>query len=201
MNLGAPIRSLEKLFSKSPGIWENSAAVVAGLLVIASASGPGFYFNLAAVTAICWTVLAAIWIVRLMAASLILFARRRQGAPDDRTVFRWGFSPAVFGVSVLIGLSGLPARAALRLSWPAMDRLALEWARRPNSLQQRSWIGLYPIEEVVTLPCGVRFTVAGTGFLSREGFAYCENGSPPLNDGIYKSIGSGWFRWSQPLMD
>jgi hypothetical protein len=102
-----------------------------------------------------------------------------------------------FGVPVGVGLAvwlflylQLPQKAAWLLSEPALRRhaqglIATEAARVPPATAPTKlppqWVGLYPMSDITYFPDvrGVRYFVAGAGFLDRQGFAYLPAGLAP----------------------
>jgi hypothetical protein len=109
-----------------------------------------------------------------------------------------------FGVPVVVGLVvglflylHLPQKAAWLISEPALRRhaqglIAAEAVRVPPATVPTrlppQWVGLYPMSDITYFPDvhGVRYFVAGAGFLDRQGFAYLPAGLTP------GSVLAGW---------
>jgi len=79
-----------------------------------------------------------------------------------------------------------------------MDRLAAGRFRHDVALPRRTWVGLFPVEEIEAVPGGVRFVVRGSGFLGQEGYVYYENGVAPGHDYLNRDrepLSGYWFKW------
>jgi hypothetical protein len=126
-------------------------------------------------------------------------------------IWRFGI-PVGVGMVVWLAVSlHVPQAVAWRVSEPAMRRhaqriIATEAARVPPSTEPvecpPQWVGLYRMSEVVYFPDvrGVRYFVAGAGFMDRQGFAFLPGGPPPPAIGpanvvsaLYTPMEGDWY--------
>ncbi len=121
-----------------------------------------------------------------------------------------------FGVPVGVGLIlwGLlylkvPEKVAWRISEPALRRhaqrlITTEAARVPPATAPavfpHQWVGLYPMYDITYFPDvrGVRYFIAGSGFLDQQGFAYLPGGAPAVTASVraahYAPFDGDWYR-------
>ncbi len=138
-----------------------------------------------------WFLLAGVWIVRLVGAAMA--DRLRFGVGEW---IRWLGVPLILGVVFLLTRTSVPFDVRLSMSRDAMNQAAIEIMAGGGT--DREWIGLYPVERVERTPNGMRFLVAGGGFIDRWGFAYSTDGPPANVDGndSYEHLDGAWWIWT-----
>jgi hypothetical protein len=79
-----------------------------------------------------------------------------------------------------------------------MDDVARDVAagrRAPASIDR---IGLWQVDRAERVRGGMRFLVAGTGFLDPVGFAYSPQGTPPvIGEDDYVHLEGAWYVWTE----
>ena len=157
------------------GLWVNSLDSFGGLLG----------------TEMLWFLLAGAWIVRLVGA--VISGRLTF---DVRESVRWLGVPLILGAVFLLTRTSVPFDVRLSMSRDAMDQAATEIIAGGQT--DRGWIGLYPVERVERTPNGMRFLVAGGGFIDKWGFAYSTEGPPANVDGndSYDHLDGAWWIWT-----
>jgi hypothetical protein len=160
------------------------------IITLIAFSLPGGYFFVALVALWAWLILGAIWAARLIGMVVI---RRISG----RGTWTWAWLVApliVVATAAVIQLDG-PLVLRFRLSEPAMTRFAKRTLDK-TSPGSPGRIGLYEVDRVETFDGGLRFTVAGTGFIDGAGFAYSPRGRPTDGpDNSYDHLDGPWYLW------
>jgi hypothetical protein len=174
---------------RPPGILFFAAtafAVFVGLWVSSIQSFGGLHF-----TMVLWFSLAGIWVARFTGATLT--ARLRFSLAEW---VRWLAVPVILGSVFLLTRTSVPFDVRLSLSRGAMDQAAAEIMAGGST--DRDWIGLYAVERVEQIPNGMRFVVAGGGFIDGWGFAYSTDGAPANVDGNddYEHLDGNWWIWT-----
>ena len=110
------------------------------------------------------------------------------------------------GVCLLLSAAaiarGLPLRAALYWSRPAMDRLAADAAASTDTYLDDRRVGVFYARRIKQLPdrVGVRFTVEESKRAYRSGFIYLPNTDPKKvgwRNRSYRYIGDHWWAWRE----
>jgi hypothetical protein len=176
---------------RPPGAIFLAAACITAAVALEASSRDGLLGMVASVWA--GLGLLAAWLVRLVFLA----------APAARTHARWRFR-WLLPLVILAGAVGLialdiPARLRFEASRTALDQMVSE-VTTGGSIERTS-VGLYPIEALERTADGVRFLIAGCGFIGQCGFAYSADGDPaePDSGDIYPPLGGGWFIWIQPF--
>lgn len=171
-----------------PGIIFHCATALAVLAAFDANSRGAFL--MAASTQMAWFLLAGIWLVRFVGAA----STKRLRLPVLHWI-RWMAVPLVLGVAFLLTQTSVPSDVRFSVSRGAMNQAAAEVMAGGST--NRSWIGLYPAERVERIANGMRFIVAGSGFIDQVGFAYSTDAHPAGTDGIdkYEPLGDGWWTW------
>jgi hypothetical protein len=165
--------------------------VVLGILTVHALSVPGGDISLYMLP-IPWLVAGGAWLFLVARAASDVGAKRS-------TAPRWLIAIALWVVVVAAAYgTDAPLRIRFALSQPAMDALALEMTRDgapATSPAQR--VGFYDAYLIERNGDGVRFVVAGAGFINPVGFAYSPAGIPdgdPETD-TYRRISGDWWLW------
>jgi hypothetical protein len=142
-------------------------------------------------TMMLWFLLAGAWTVRLVGATLTDRLRFGVGA-----WVRWLGVPLILGVVYVMAQAMVPFDVRLSLSRDGMNQAAVEIMAGGST--DRSWIGLYPVGRVERIPNGMRFTVAGGGFIDGWGFAYSTDDTPAnvAGNDEYEHLDGGWWIWT-----
>lgn len=150
-------------------------------------SPPGGYFFVIILLFWAWLLAGVTWLARFIGVFLVRRTKERWAS--------WLFAPVVVVVSaVAIQLDG-PLLVRFRLSEPAMTRFT-EQARGEPAPTSPTRVGLWEVGRVETFDGGVRFTVAGAGFIDDDGFAYSPAGRPPTRgDDSYQHLDGPWYLW------
>jgi hypothetical protein len=135
-------------------------------------------------------------IVRWMAA-------RHYGWPHSLLMQGQQLRVAV-GLCILLGavaiVYGLPLRATLLISHPAMDRLAADTMQSKTPYLEDCWVGLFAATRVKQVPGGMRFTVEEHDRAYRAGFTYLPKVDPKRvgwSTKNYRYLGGGWWAWRE----
>lgn len=176
-----------------PGILCWLGTGFASLTVLDASSRDSIDMTILAIPTL-WFV-AGCWLLRWLAAA---WAARFRLAPI--LWLRWLAIPAFLGAAWMLAIGGVAADARYSASRTGMDQAAAEVIAGGSI--ERGWIGLYPAELVERTDNGMRFLVAGSGFIDRSGYAFSSDGSPRVSydDGAgYAELGGGWWRWNAPF--
>lgn len=147
--------------------------------------------------AIAGLLTVAIWLVRalVLAASVLARAHRPRSA---RTPWaRWSIVPLVSAGLILALWFDAPFAVAFKLSRPALQRAADELAGGGDR-QQRTWLGLFPIARIQSIPGGVEFTIGLEAFMwGTRGFYFSRTRAPVENAHYHRQrrIDDHWFVW------
>jgi len=187
------IASADGAAHPAPGRWFFLATAFA--IVAALDTTSRFSFGLFLPTAIMWCVLAAIWLVRFIAAA---GATRREFRLSYWV--RWLAIPVALGLVFVACAYRLPIHARFALSESALDQVAAEVAA--GGSLDRGWIGLYPVERVERTDDGMRFIIGGlfgSGLFDPIGFAYSTDAEPPNigREDIYERFAGSWWLWQE----
>jgi hypothetical protein len=152
-------------------------------------SAPGWYFELTLAVVVAWILLGAAWLVSVVGRVI----RRRRLEPADAVV------PALAVVVGALVLLDAPLHARYRLSRSAMDAAAERVIAHPGQARTIHHIGFWPTDRVEKIPGGMRFTVAGAGFLDPGGFAYSARGEPASvgSEDVYTHLDGPWYLWDE----
>ncbi len=178
---------LRRLLDRPMGRVFNGAIGVMAAVTLLAFSPPGGYFLAIIVLFWVWLVAGITWLARFI---WIVLVRRTKGRWAS-----WFFAPVVVTVSALaIHLNG-PFLVRFQLSEPAMTRFAKQ-ALVQQAPTTPGRIGLWEVGRVETFDGGVRFTVAGAGFIDEDGFAYSPGARPPTRgDDSYEHLDGPWYLW------
>jgi len=188
---------------KAPGWPLNTAAVLAGLAMLASDSVPGGYWWLFLLALLGWLVIGAVWFVGLVVGLLLARYYRRPFREQSARWRRWGLAPAVAAVAAALVALHVPLRTTFWLSRSAMDRLAQQVMNSapgaPASPDR--WVGLYYATRIERWRDGMRFEIPDTGFSdSANGFVYSPNGRPEEYVSRPWPFDGPWYIWFRPGM-
>lgn len=136
------------------------------------------------------------WFIKLLIAVLLTLIRPTELIRRRDTV-RWLGVPAIVAVAILCTYLKLPLYATFFLSLSDMNRVAQQTAGRATA-PTVSRVGLYGVKKIEGFPGGMRFVVAGAGYINREGFAFSPNGVPPrIGDDYYVHFYGPWYLWTE----
>jgi hypothetical protein len=146
-------------------------------------SAPGLYVIPAVGGVLGWSLLGIVVAIRRL---------RR-----TRASRRWRVTIATGVVVLSASLATMPLDLRFWLSEDAMNETALAVFRGERDPETVDRIGLWNVGLARRSPGGMRFTVAGAGFLSHAGFAYQADGLPPPQDGdTFRYWRRGWYVWT-----
>ncbi len=149
-------------------------------------SAPGYYVLPLVGASFCAVLFGLVMLVR--------FGPLRRRKPPTREARRpWIVSLVAGLVVVFVSAGTMPLELRFRLSEAAMVEAArdlLAGRRDPAEIER---IGLWKVDDVETIPGGIRFLVEGAGLFDQTGFLYVTNGLPPPDAKYYES---GWYTWS-----
>lgn len=191
-----PLSPLTRVLIGPPGWVLLPVVGVAAVALLHAVSVPGgdlIWGFFGSVVAFCAVV---VWAPRFVVALL-----RSDGRPGLRRHWvRWAAAP-VMGVAVVASAySGLAGDVRFALSESGLEAYAREVAAGGETgWDERSWVGLYPLERAEPLENGgARFVVSDTGFLNRYGFAWSPKGPPEEGTGGgYEHIRGPWYVWEE----
>ncbi len=148
-------------------------------------------FLMAVQALLAWFLMAGIWLIRFFFGAAWT---KRLRLPILHWI-RWMAIPLVLGAVFLLTETSVPSDVRLSLSRQAMDQAAAEVMAGGST--DRSWIGLYPAERVERITNGMRFAIAGSGFIDQLGLAYSTDDYPAGTYGTdeYSPLGGGWWTW------
>lgn len=198
MNLGRPTTALARWALAPPGRPLAGLALFAAAFTLAATSVPGSYVLVLLSAVLLWCVCGAWWLLRVLTAVVVDLIYRRRAQRSAGGLWRWGVAPALVALTVAAVKLGLPARAAYRLSRPAMDRLAARTMAAPPGTRWpgRQWVGVFPARDVERTAAGVKFTIVGAGFMGIGGFEYSAGAAPAsVGELSYRPAGGGWYSW------
>jgi hypothetical protein len=103
-------------------------------------------------------------------------------------------------VVLLIGACvclGLPRKAALWMSEPAMDRLARQMMANRGSSPRDQWLGVIKAKEIKDAPGGISFLAARDAD-GEAGFIYLPSADPKSAGwSSRRYVGNGWWVWHE----
>jgi hypothetical protein len=171
-----------------PGVLFFLGTGIAALVALDANSRQAFVSALE--VQVVWALLALLWLIRFVGA---LWSKRLR--LQMRHVLRWLLIPAVLAVVFLYTRTDEPYDLRLSLSRDGMNEAATEVMAGGST--DRGWIGLFPVERVERISNGMRFLIAGSGFIDGIGLAYSTDSQPDGIEGTdeYEPIGDGWWRW------
>jgi hypothetical protein len=201
MNMGRELSELAK-WVLGPVRWPVSVLTWAALaFALWSARLPGGQVRASASL----LILIALGVVWLAWPIVRVIAARKYGWPQS-LIMRGQKQRIAVGLCLMLGSLavwfGLPMKAALAVSRPAMDRLAHETLASSKPYLDDRWVGVYKATRVKQIPGGgMRFTVEEQDRAYKAGFTYLPNTKPESMSGRnsrnFRYLGDGWWTWRE----
>jgi hypothetical protein len=107
---------------------------------------------------------------------------------------RWCTLPVIAGCMALLLKVRAPLYLTFLVSRPAMERLAEQAMRDPNTIPKTAYVGLYPAERIKASSASMQFLVSASGFLGQGGFAYLPLGAQ--GDSGYQHLWGHWYTFT-----
>jgi hypothetical protein len=151
-----------------------------------------------------WYLLVALGVFWLSWPLVRMVAARKYGWPHSLLMRGQKLRIAV-GICLLAGAvcisRGLPLRAALHVSLPAMEKLADDTIRAEQPYQDDRRVGVFYARRIKQIPGGgMRFTVEESKRTYRSGFIYLPNTDPKRvgwTNRSYRYLGGHWWAWRE----
>ena len=152
-------------------------------------------------------ILIAMGVLWLAWPLVRVIAARKYGWPTS-LLMRGQRLRITVGLSILLAAVAivyqLPMKFALKVSRPALDRLAQDLLASGEPYADDRWCGLYKATRVKTVPHagqqngGVRITVEESNRAYRSGFIYLPKADARRNSRrSYQYLGDGWWSWRE----
>lgn len=146
------------------------------------------------------SILAVIGLTWLLWPVLRVAAARRYGWPTS-LLLRGQRQRVLIGLSIAASIVAIlyrvPETAALKISQPAMDRLARECLAGESPYMDDRWVGVYLAKRIQKTGGGMRFTVEEHDRAYKSGFDYSPNRDPRRTRRTLRNLGNGWWAWRQ----
>lgn len=109
----------------------------------------------------------------------------------------WLVIPGILALTAVTTTSDVPFGIRFALGRTAMDQAAADVIAGGST--ERTSIGLFPVEDVERISNGVRFAIAGAGFIGERGLAFSPEGPPvDVDRGLeFQPLGGGWWTWAE----
>lgn len=203
-DLNDPKSFRKELLSKNAAYWLSPPgtrskwiAIALASIALASNAFPEGFFVLFIPVILGWLICCCWWLTRLIIWAIGHLMHGFVHQPG-RNAIRWLITPGILATMIGCLALNVPLYMTFFVSLPFMNRTAaqvLTPAKPPLSI---SWIGVYPVERVEAFQGGMRFLVAGTGFMDSGGFAYSPNGPPPrIGEDYYHHLWGGRYQWRE----
>lgn len=145
-------------------------------------------------------ILGVIGLTWLLWPVVRVVAARRYGWPTS-LLMRGQRQRMLIGFSIALSIAAIfyrvPETLALKMSGPAMERLAWECMNGSAPYMEDRWVGVFKATRVQKTSSGMRFTVEEHDRAYKAGFDNSPNRDPMRTRRNLRHLGDGWWAWRQ----
>ena len=186
MDMGLSL--LEKWLMTPVGWPLHIATVLSGILTLIAYSVPGKHSVYLALAILGWIFVGGVWFERMVLFVILESIHKLHNKEYSRFYLRWAVAPVIFLFVLLTIATEIPQTVTYKLSQSSMNQLAKEVMAAPSGSKfQTRYVGCYKAAKIEQLSNGMRFEIAGAGFLSRVWLCYCPDGQLPELPAIIRS--------------
>lgn len=185
---------------RPPGMWMILICIAVMAVTMWAARVSGWIHVLMLIAVLIWTVLALLFLVRLLSAIHHRLRMRRSGirVSDNGHRVRWLIFPLFVTTTFVLVRLDIPFRFAFAVSRPSLEALLEEAANRPNSELGPRWIGLFHATSIISHPerTGVILMINQFAIDRGYGLVYRPPGTPgPVWAPPPRHLVGGWHVW------
>lgn len=188
---------LATALTKPIGRITHTLTVVAVLWLCWDARFPGRGLSPLGLGVLLWAWVLLVWSSRPLIGVVLRLSYRQRLRPLIAGWRHWCIVPLLLGINWIAIAYALPATVALRISRPAMDRVA-QAVLANGQERPTEWVGILRISQTRLVDGVVELQYAGNEFLwGKRGLYFSPTGAP-LNNSYYYSqqfLEDGWYSW------